>query len=53
MGRRTTVLYGTRFCDDNNNNNNVKNKCSSFQYIKQITRELEYFQKNIIENDQL
>ena len=32
--------------------NNVKNKRSSFAYIKQITREHEYFQ-NINENDQL
>ena len=32
---------------------NIKNKCSSFEYIKQITRWHEYFQKNINEKDQL
>ena len=32
--------------------NNVKNKRSSFEYIKKITKEHEYFQ-NIKENDQL
>ena len=32
---------------------NVKNKRLSFEYTKQMTREHEYFQKNINEKDQL
>ena len=32
---------------------NIKNKRSIFEYIKQMTEEHEYFQKNINEKDQL
>ena len=32
---------------------NIKNKRSSFEYIKQMTRKHEYFQKDINEKDQL
>ena len=32
---------------------NIKNKRSSFEYIKQMTREHEHFQKDINEKDQL
>ena len=31
----------------------IKHKRSFFEYIKQMTREYEYFQKNINEKDQL
>ena len=32
---------------------NMKNKRPSFEYIRQMTREHEYFQHNINEKDQL